>query len=341
MKTVNFLLFSMVFFVTTTCIYAYDKILIIPESSIDRVSVNKVYLITDKEALREIERAKKITEKKQRGTFPDLFNPESYHKMTQNRAERYFIRDNKDSELDFLKKYHKNPKYLFSMDISKKIKPKECIEKMKEEGLIDFYGAYITNKHYRMKVISDKNFSKEFEKKLMKKYPFIIKITPSYPMFSISQSDGFVAPIVIVKPKPKPVPIAPIIVPMPPPFIPSSNSLFKTLPQTYIGTFQWENSKDIQEVKFTWTDVKKSHSEEFDLIGKSIYTVNKKDYIFKITATVKNNRKNIEIMEFDDKLSTQGGKYNGTISSDLKRIQAIWRNEKTGQKGFLKVEKRF
>jgi len=130
---------------------------------------------------------------------------------------------------------------------------------------------------------------------------------PSY----ICESDGFVPPV---------EPALPF------------HLLFKSLPQTYNGTFQWEHNKMVQEAKFIWTSQVESDNGKIGLLGVAFYTVNTKKYRFPITGTVSKNHQEISIFEL-----SSDGEHKGTISSDLKTIQTVWTMNKTGKKGFLKL----
>jgi len=332
------LLFYIVTLFTTT-IYAYDKILITPQYTFQYQS-NTVYLITNTDELKDIERAKKITDKIDKPfVLVDSIYPEAYSIVTDNKEKYYFTRYSEISKIKFLNKYlsSKNKKYLFFLKIPKKIDFENFVLKGEREGfnIILDRRQPKDKSSYRVKLISNKNFSKNFETNLFKTFPFILKIDyPQPEMTYICESDGFIPPEPKIVPPPLPEP--------PLPMKPSiSYSIFETLPQTYSGTFQWENSKSIQKAKFVWKTKLQKSNKIFILKGDGRYRVNSKDYDFLIEGIINKSHQTIKIVEHNennDKNLNDDGEHNGELYGNLEKIETVWIDKKTGRRGFLKLK---
>jgi len=115
--------------------------------------------------------------------------------------------------------------------------------------------------------------------------------------------------------------------------------LFERVPAAYIGKFQWEGSSDIQQVVFVWEGQSADKEGKIFLQGKGVYGAIKKTNI-NLKAIIDPLTYQIEIwesVENKDEFLTSGS-HVGTISTDLKTIEAVW--AASGSTGSLQLIKK-
>jgi len=117
--------------------------------------------------------------------------------------------------------------------------------------------------------------------------------------------------------------------------------LFDKLPVKYVGTFQWENSHQLQKVEFNF-ESQRVDKGNFLLIGEGVYVTIEGRTTIVIKSVVNPNTHEVEIWEAlpDTENFVTNGSHVGNISSDLKNIEATWTSKHTGNKGVLKLRRK-
>jgi hypothetical protein len=110
------------------------------------------------------------------------------------------------------------------------------------------------------------------------------------------------------------------------------------LPRAYLGEFQWDGDKTVQNVVITFDRVNALNEQNAEAFGCGSYEVNRQVTTIKIRMFVRVPDRQVEILE----LSPEGngsfetnGSHRGALSDDLQQIDAQWTSTTSGQHGQL------
>lgn len=116
------------------------------------------------------------------------------------------------------------------------------------------------------------------------------------------------------------------------------DTLVKQLPRSYSGEFQWRDSVRKYKVTIEFTEVKLDDTGRVEATGKGVYDAYGEISNVNIRAVIDPDDLFLEIWEYDP--AAQGkeleGVYRGSLSADLKAIDATWRGFDKSR-GYLKL----
>lgn len=109
------------------------------------------------------------------------------------------------------------------------------------------------------------------------------------------------------------------------------------LPADYRGTFQWDNDPTVQEVKVRIDSVSIGTDRQVTAAGSSVYTTLGQKTAINVTWQIDPVTGRFEMWEKDPTSAdfVTDGSHIGTISADLRSINAMWTTQSSGQLGQL------
>ena len=110
------------------------------------------------------------------------------------------------------------------------------------------------------------------------------------------------------------------------------------LPRAYIGEFQWDGDKTVQNVVITFDKVRALNGRNAEALGCGSYEVGRRVTKIKVQMFVRLSDLTVEILELSPEGNgtfETGGSHRGTLSNDLQRIDAQWTTTTSGQRGRL------
>lgn len=110
------------------------------------------------------------------------------------------------------------------------------------------------------------------------------------------------------------------------------------LPRAYIGEFQWDGDKTVQNVVITFDKVRALNGQNAEALGCGSYEVGRRVTKIKVRMFVRLSDLTVEILELSPEGNSTfetGGSHRGTLSDDLQRIDAQWTTTTSGQRGQL------
>lgn len=109
------------------------------------------------------------------------------------------------------------------------------------------------------------------------------------------------------------------------------------LPTDFHGTFQWDNDPTVQEVKVRIDSVAIGSDRQVTATGSSVYTTHGQKTAINVTWLIDPATGRFEMWEEDPTSAdfVTDGSHVGTISADLKSINAMWTTRSSGQLGQL------
>ena len=109
------------------------------------------------------------------------------------------------------------------------------------------------------------------------------------------------------------------------------------VPREFKGQFKWRDGKITYSLVLKIDRIEEK-GRIVRFFGSHLYTPG--DYKMSVEGTIDSKTYRISIREFDPSRpdSETDGSFEGKISTDFQRIEAVWTTRTTGKKGDLKVE---
>ncbi|KJC33528.1 hypothetical protein UP09_34095 [Bradyrhizobium sp. LTSP885] len=110
------------------------------------------------------------------------------------------------------------------------------------------------------------------------------------------------------------------------------------LPRAYIGEFQWDGDKTVQNLVITFDSVRALNEQNAEALGCGSYEAGRQVTKIRVRMFVRLSDLQIEIFERSPEGSGSfetDGSHRGKLSDDLQRIDAQWTTTASGQRGQL------
>ena len=114
--------------------------------------------------------------------------------------------------------------------------------------------------------------------------------------------------------------------------------LTEKLPRAYIGEFQWDGDKTVQNIVITFEQVRGLNEQNVEALGCGSYEAGRSVTKIKVRMFVRLPDLTVEIFERSPEGNGSfetGGSHRGKLSDDLQSIDAQWTTTASGQRGQL------
>jgi hypothetical protein len=120
---------------------------------------------------------------------------------------------------------------------------------------------------------------------------------------------------------------------------PDIDSVIENLPRGFVGEFSWDNDRAIQNVAVRFNTVRRLDAEHAEALGCGNYNAGGTVAAIDVKMQVTLSGLRVEIWESaPDRASfVTDGSHRGSLSVDLREIDADWTTASTGQHGRLRL----
>jgi hypothetical protein len=120
---------------------------------------------------------------------------------------------------------------------------------------------------------------------------------------------------------------------------PDIDSVITNLPRAFVGEFRWDNDRAIQNVVIRFNAVRRLDAEHAEALGCGNYNAGGTIAAIDVKMQVALSGLQVEIWESaPDRASfVTDGSHRGSLSHDLREIDAEWTTASTGQHGRLRL----
>jgi hypothetical protein len=121
---------------------------------------------------------------------------------------------------------------------------------------------------------------------------------------------------------------------------PDAESMIADLPRAFVGDFRWDDSRTIQNVAIRFNAVRRFDADHLEATGCGVYETEGRTTAIDVRMQVTLPGLAVEIWEAapDKPDFVTDGSHRGSLSGDLRRIEALWTSTATGQQGRLHLQ---
>jgi len=121
---------------------------------------------------------------------------------------------------------------------------------------------------------------------------------------------------------------------------PDAESVIADLPRAFVGDFRWDDDRAIQTVAIRFDTVRRLDAAHVEATGCGVYETEGRSTAINVRMQVTLPGLAVEIWEAapDQPAFVTDGSHRGSLSGDLRGIEARWTTTATGQQGRLRLE---